>query len=193
MSALPSEASVVMSIAPKHYGVAARTIYDEKLDAGREKSWDKEDEQWRVSRMTWYIEKGEDLVRARKIDFAFYRTFEPNPGPELLQVTETLFECSTDDAPLHPGRGKSNHRSERINQVTDYRTSGITKNCVLTTDLSTIPKTLFKKKSRYNQRDGSKLDWWELHYKLLVHIQSGPMIFSLQCGGKEYGQATAEY
>lgn len=69
----------------------------------------------------------------------------------------------------------------------------VIKNCSLKTDLSVIPTTQFKKKSRVSRVDGSTLQWWELHYKLLVTIQSGPMLFSIQCGGKEYGQASTEY
>jgi hypothetical protein len=69
----------------------------------------------------------------------------------------------------------------------------VTKNCSLMSDLSIVPIDQFKKKSRVDTGDGSLVQWWELHYKLLVEIQSGPMLFSIQCGGKEYGQATAEY
>lgn len=106
MSQLPSEASVVTSIAPKHYGVAARSLYIEEEDAGQEKSWDIEYEQWRVKKMTWYIEKGDDLVRARKIEFTFFRTFPPNPSRETLQMTDVLLECSLDVKPRHPRDGK---------------------------------------------------------------------------------------
>ena len=103
---LPSEAQVVASIAPKHYGVAARSKYDEQQDAGQEKKWDVEHEQWRVTRMTWYIEKGDDLVRARKIEFPFYRIFPPYPSNDMLQVTEELLESSLDVKPAHPRKGK---------------------------------------------------------------------------------------
>jgi hypothetical protein len=52
-----------------------------------------------------------------------------------------------------------------------------------------VPKDLFKKKKRSS--DGE--EYWQLHFKLLVTIQSGPMVFSLEAGGKEYGQVGAEY
>jgi hypothetical protein len=106
MSQLPSEAQVVASIAPKHYGVSASTRYDELIDAGQEKYWDSYKEVHRVSRMKWYIEKGDDLVRARKIEFPFYRIFSPYPSHDLLQVTNSLHECSLDNKPVHPREGK---------------------------------------------------------------------------------------
>lgn len=111
MSQLPSEASVVASIAPKHYGVSARSQYDEEIDAGQEKKWSPEDEIWRVSRMTWYIEKGDDLIRARKIEFTFYRTFTPNPSHNALQITDTLLECALDVKPVHPREGNAPRRN----------------------------------------------------------------------------------
>ena len=55
-----------------------------------------------------------------------------------------------------------------------------------------VPRELLKKKSRVD-KDGQTFDWWELQYKLLVSIESGPMLFSLVCGGKEYEKAEAEY
>ena len=65
-------------------------------------------------------------------------------------------------------------------------------NCILKSDLSMVPKESFKNKSQIN-KDGKRFTWWEVHYKLLVKIESGPMVFSLLCGGKEYGKVGAEY
>lgn len=67
------------------------------------------------------------------------------------------------------------------------------KNCSLKVDLSTVPQAQFKKKSRTKHDDGQLVQWWELHFKLLVAVQSGPMLFSLECGKKELGQVDAEY
>jgi hypothetical protein len=47
----------------------------------------------------------------------------------------------------------------------------------------------FKKRKR--RSDG--MEYWELHYNLVVTIQSGPMQFSLEVGGKEYGKVEAEF
>jgi len=121
--------------------------------------------------MTWYINKGDDLLRSRKIAFPFFISFNANPTYDELQIKSELLECAPDKALIHPKEGV------------------VTKNCTLTTDLSKVPKDLFKKKKRSS--DGE--EYWQLHFKLLVTIQSGPMVFSLEAGGKEYGQVGAEY
>lgn len=54
-----------------------------------------------------------------------------------------------------------------------------------------LPRETFKKKAKINN-DGNQITWWEVHYKLLVSIESGPMVMSLVAGGKEYGKITAE-
>lgn len=68
-------------------------------------------------------------------------------------------------------------------------TGNVTKNCILKSDLSTVPKHLFKKKTQ--PLNGQ--EYWELNYKLLISIDAVPMVFSLQIGGKEYGQVGADY
>lgn len=61
------------------------------------------------------------------------------------------------------------------------------------TDLSMVPRELIKQKARVDQ-DGNTVRYWELHYKLLVSIETGAgMLFSLICGGKEYGKVGPEY
>jgi hypothetical protein len=106
MSQLPSEASVMSNVAPKHYGVSAARDYDPVRDANQRKYYDEFEDVWRCSAMTWYIKKGDDLLRARKIEFPFYRAFEPNPSNAELQITSSLLECSLDNAPDHPKDGK---------------------------------------------------------------------------------------
>lgn len=45
----------------KHYGVAARAIYNEAEDAGQEKIWDAWEGIYRVMKMTWYLNYVRDL------------------------------------------------------------------------------------------------------------------------------------
>lgn len=168
MSHLPTTASITSNVAPKHYGVSANSVYEEE-DSGEQKHWDSYESVWRVTKMTWYIHKGDDLLRSRKIEFPFYRTFDPNPSYDQLQIEASLKECGSDKAP-------------------DYPNGVVTQNCTMKTDLSMISPDLFKKKTG---PDGK--EYWQLYYKLLVTIQSGPMIFSIVCGGKEYGQVGTDY
>ena len=105
MTQVPSQAKVISNVAPKHYGVAARSTFDPVGDMGQEKVWHKNEEVWKVSRMTWYIKKGDDLLRSRQIAFPFYRTFKPHPLDADLQLEDNLLECSLDKQPRYPDKG----------------------------------------------------------------------------------------
>ena len=147
---------------------------DPVKDAGEKQLYSHLNGMWGVRRMNWYIEQGDDLMRARPIEFDFFREYDVNPSHDDLQVTSVLLECESAKAPLHP-------RDELLKT-----------NCTLTTDLSVVPKEYFEKKLRRDS-DGKMIIWWELHFKLVVTIQSGPMLFSLKCRGKEYGAVTTKY
>jgi len=170
LSQLPQEASVTSNVAPKHYGVCGGNIYDASRDEGQSKYLDEYEDVWRCHVMTWYIKKGDDLLRSRKITFPFYQKFKPNPSKSELLVESELLECSIDREPVHPKDGVTS------------------RNCNLKADLSSVPKEVFKRKKL-----GATGEYWELHYNLLVSVESGPMIFSLEIGGKQYGQVSADY
>ena len=124
--------------------------------------------------MKWYIHQGDDLKRARPIEFDFFRDYREDPSKEDLQDEITLEECEIAHAPRHP------------------REALLKKTCTLRSDLSVVPKELFERKWRLDS-DGNHVNWWELHYKLVVTIQSGPMLFSINCHGQEYGVVAATY
>ena len=220
MSKLPSEALVTTSVAPKHYGVSAGSIFDPMRDSGQSKYLDEYEGVWRCETMTWYINKGDDLQRSRKIDFPFYRKFEPNPSHSTLQIEEELLECSLEKAPIHAKAGKSGHLlsflhlmsltvwlclpslsmfSEGLAPSVHRKATDIlsylglvTRNCILKCDLSVVPKSAFRKKAMKNE-EGTEVNYWELHYRLLVMIEGALLRFGLVCGGVEYGQVEAEY
>lgn len=167
--------SVVSNVSPKHYGICAWTTeYNlEGLDAGREKVWSEHTGKWRIQRMFWHIEKGDDLVRARPIELDFFRSFSPNPTRAQLQTTEHLLQSDRDNAPRH-------------------QRPDMTTNCVLQADLTVLPEEFFDKKSR-TDANGKTVEYWDLWYKLVVTISSGPMQFSLKCRGKEYSSVEISY
>lgn len=106
MSRLPSEAKVTINHAPKHYGVSARRVVkNDEDDVGQKRKWDDVTGDWRVSKMTWYINKGEDLHRARRIEWSFSRNFASRPKAGDLHFTAILMECSSEKAPLYPTPG----------------------------------------------------------------------------------------
>ncbi|KAL9114872.1 MAG: hypothetical protein Q9227_001115 [Pyrenula ochraceoflavens] len=151
MSQLPREARVTTNFAPKHYGISARSRYEPKRDKGETRTWDALEGVWFVHNMTWYIQKGDDLIRSRKIEFPFYIAFDHKPTDSDLNIENNLMESSSDRAPVHPK-------------------SGISQDCI-------------KRKSR--EEDGKTIERWEVHYKIMATIESGPMVFSLVAGGKE--------
>ncbi|KAI9792787.1 MAG: hypothetical protein M1816_001519 [Peltula sp. TS41687] len=165
-SQLPQKASVVCNVAPKHYGVAAFGPYDSSRDLGLPRDWEQ-----------WDDVEYQDLLRAQKIELHFTKRFScdqsqnrPNRH-ELSVIRFELLECSLNQAPVHP-------------------TEGITTiNCTLSLDLTTLPLEVFTKKFKAS----NYLPYWELNFKLLVTIQSGPMFFSLQIGDMEYGRVEAVY
>jgi hypothetical protein len=60
------------------------------------------------------------------------------------------------------------------------------------TELSVVPKEFFVNRLR-REPNGNIVKWWELYYKLVVTIQSGPMLFSINRRGKQYGAVAANY
>jgi hypothetical protein len=104
LSKLPQQATVVSRVAESHYGVSAGDHYDALRDAGHDE-WKYRDE-WeeidRISRMTWYISKGDDLERQRSIGFPFITQLAKNPTPKQLTVSYELLMCKPDIAPDYP-------------------------------------------------------------------------------------------
>ncbi|KAH8730677.1 hypothetical protein GQ44DRAFT_746602 [Phaeosphaeriaceae sp. PMI808] len=119
LSKLPQEATVVSSVAERHYGVAGGEKFESLRDARKEedKYWDSLSEIFRISRMSC-------------IDFAFFMQLPPNAGSEQMKTTYELLMCSSDTAPDYP----------------DKRT--VTKNCSLNVNLSIVPRELWKQKIR---------------------------------------------
>lgn len=126
LSQMPSEAVVTVTKCPRHYGVSANAIYKEAEDAGQEKIWDSLEGVYRVSKMTWYLNfvsdlvlftlaesfkliffQDEDLVRERRIEFAFYRSLAKDYKPSDLIFVDELLECAQIDAPKYPITGKN--------------------------------------------------------------------------------------
>lgn len=174
MCGLPREATVVSNVAPKHYGVQyLRREVDPILDAGRTVHTDPFDGSKGVDAMKWYIHKGDDLERAKPIEFDFVMKFPDDPGPEDRQMQTVLYECGLDSAPLHPG-------------------DSLKSNCTLKTDLTILPENCFNRRLRLDDK-GNMLRWKELQFKLVITSQSGPMLFSISCRGKEYGAVTTTY
>ncbi len=106
MSQLPREARVTTNVAPKHYGVSAFNLYDAGRDDADQEVHHKVEDVWKVRKMTWYIEMGDDLLRSRKIEFPFYRAWDHQPSGSDLHFEDKLQESSLLEAPTYPRDGK---------------------------------------------------------------------------------------
>jgi hypothetical protein len=154
---------VVTNVAAKNYGTDALTYDVDPRDANQPKVMNPFVGKSGVRIMQWYIYKGDDLVRGRLIELHFCMDFPEDPSPEDLQHGKfVLFECPHPTAPRHPG-------------------SFLKTNCTLRPDLSIVPREHFEKMSRIDE-NGETFKWWVLYYKIIVTVQSGPMLFSIDCG-----------
>ncbi|EXK29750.1 hypothetical protein FOXG_11731 [Fusarium oxysporum f. sp. lycopersici 4287] len=167
LSRLSGEAIVTSTSAARHYGVKAWFPHDPVLDAGQPT------ELWRdgftkSARMTWYINIGDNLVRDQTIKFPFNRYLNSIDDPSWLILQNTLFECEEKTAPRHPlSSGKFGS------------------NCILKSDMSTVPKSKFAKKIG--------LTYWQLDYDLVVSLKSAVMKFSIEIDGESFGSVNAKY
>ncbi|KAF3051457.1 hypothetical protein E8E11_010107 [Didymella keratinophila] len=169
---LPHQATVKITVADHHYGIDASVKFDAQRDTGHEhlKFFDKWEEIDRVHRMQWYINRGDDLVRSRSIEHAFISTCSIDPTPEELNATYYLMSCASNKAPEYPDED-------------------VVGNCALTIDLSGVPRSSWKKKSRPS--DG--VEFYEISFKLLIQVEGARLTFSFESGGLEYGAVNAEY
>jgi hypothetical protein len=102
LSQLPSEAVITSTVAVRHYGVEAHSTYKESEDAGQPKFWDKYYGQYRCSKMTWYIEMGEDLQRDKRVEFTFYRSLDLDYSPNDLIFQDDLIQSDEIEQPKYP-------------------------------------------------------------------------------------------
>lgn len=193
LSQLPHEAAVTSTQAVKHYGVSANSIYKESEDAGQPKLWDRYENTWRVTKMTWYINmvrrvrlqwplrfiksltgtnfsQGEDLQRDQRVEFSFYRKLPRDFGPNDLIFVDELLECTEIEAVKYPA-------------------DGVTKiNCRMEADLRGVPRSEFEDRVSV---DG--IPYVTISYKLVITTKTAKMKFSMEIKGKELGKVDAVY
>ncbi|KAI9882584.1 MAG: hypothetical protein M1823_005673 [Watsoniomyces obsoletus] len=163
LSELPQEAHIISTVATRHYGVEQSSDYNAREDLGQPTWRDSFTNKLKVS-------KGDDLKRDQKVIFPFCRSVEANYNPDDLIFHDKL---------MH---------SEAIRPV-KYPTSGITKvNCSMMSDLSKVPRKHFVRRTAYDGRP-----YYDIHFDLVVRLQSAVMTFSLESNGEELGSVEANY
>jgi hypothetical protein len=189
LSRLPQEALIVSNQATRHYGVSANAIFNEE-DEERNKTWDPIGGEWRVRKvvdhlpkyyhpqaltdidqMTWYINTGDDLVRAQPIKFPFFITLPDGYSSSQLIFKTNLLQSESKIAPIYPS------------------SSATPTNCTLTADLTSVDRNTFQK--RIGVED--KKVYWDVHYDICITVQPAMMRFSLEVRGKEMGCVEARY
>ncbi|CAI6268735.1 unnamed protein product [Periconia digitata] len=149
------------------YGTSYATVFDETRHPIADRYWSPLWERWMVSdRMQWHIAKGAQVSEASPISFHYTRNFRP--GQSLI-VEDDLIACDLDTAP-------DAYRKELINV------------CTLTTDLNTVPKSLF---TRLTTTKGVEFD--NLDFTLDMRIESAGLVFELRVDGVKYGGVSAKF
>ena len=170
LSQLPQVATITSTVSTKHYGVSAWSPFIKNKDVGQLRAWNAYLGYWRVSKMTWYINRGEDMKRDQRISFPFVRELPEDFAPESLVFRDNLIESSLEDAARYPKQG--------ITQT----------NCTLDVDLRDMDRSLLKKSMGVNGKS-----YYTLYYNIVVTMERAIMKFSVEVDGKEVGSMQARY
>ncbi|KAI1509974.1 Hsp70 family protein [Pyrenophora tritici-repentis] len=150
-----------------HYGTSYATVFDDTKHPMSDRYWSPLWERWMVSdRMQWHIAKGAQVSESRPISFHYTRNFRP--GQSLI-VEDDLIACDADVAPESFQKGLINV-------------------CTLTTDLNTVPKSLF---TRLTTTKGVEFE--NLDFTLDMRCQSAGLVFELRVDGVRYGGVSAKF
>ncbi|KAF2027542.1 actin-like ATPase domain-containing protein [Setomelanomma holmii] len=162
------EGSMVVSRRSRwHYGTSYATVFDEAKHPISDRYWSPLWERWMVSdRMQWHIAKGAQVSESTPISFHYTRNFRP--GQSLI-VEDDLIACDAETTP-------------------DSFRKGLINVCTLTTDLNTVPKSLF---TRLTTTKGVEFD--NLDFTLDMRIESAGLVFELKVDGVRYGSVGAKF
>ncbi|KAF7958371.1 hypothetical protein EAE96_001920 [Botrytis aclada] len=167
LTCLPQKVMVVSAQSTRHYGISANRTYHDVEDRGYPKFMNAYGK-WKTPRMTWYIQRGEDLQRPQKIHFSFYRVLH-KLSDETLIFEENLHHCELVSAPVRPD-------------------PTVVVNCSLKVDLRGVNRATIREKiDRFGEQ------CWDVYFDLVVTINSAIMMFSLEYNGKEMGSVEAKY
>ncbi|KAH7304629.1 putative heat shock 70 kDa protein 12A [Rhexocercosporidium sp. MPI-PUGE-AT-0058] len=160
----------IQVIQPPNAWGAIVSNYDEIEDAGQPKKWDQYEGCHRVTKMTWYILKGEDLQRDQKVTFGFYRKLSINYSPQDLIFEDELLENDDEYAPKYP--------SDKGTKV----------NVILRSDFSKVPKSEF----REGYGPGGQR-YVSVSYKLSIENKEANPTFYAEINGLKVGSVTPNY
>ncbi|KAJ5949847.1 hypothetical protein N7454_001431 [Penicillium verhagenii] len=150
-----------------HYGLRVNSPFDPERHREEDRYWCELTETWKTNNhLRWYIQKGDSFSENDPIAFKFYRVFPIN---DSLEFYDKIQFSLVRDAP-------------------SCCNSDVSILCTLKSDLSNIPKQLFKKLCN------SKLkEFYKIEFEIVLTPFSASMLFELQVNGVGYGSVQAEY
>ena len=185
LSKLEEQAAVTTNSSPGHYGVESCRQYVAD-DKGQPKHFDTVLGYHMVNKVrsmgsitgihinifqfTWYIKRGQEIVRGKAITFPFFRTVPRRFEPKDLIFRDEMIRSGDVMAPKYPVPGR-NHIC-----------------CVLTSNLTKVSPKEFKPRKGKDGRD-----YYDVHYNLVITTEGATMKFALSMNGKEMGSVQAKY
>ncbi|KAF2873169.1 Hsp70 family protein-like protein [Massariosphaeria phaeospora] len=162
------EGSMVVSRMSRwHYGTSYATVFDEAKHPLSDRYYSPLWQKFMISdRMQWHIAKGAQVSESHPISFHYTRNFRPG---QSLVVEDDLIACDSDTAP-------------------DAYTKNLIHVCTLTTDLNTVPRSLF---TRLTTTTGVEFD--NLDFTLDMKIESAGLVFELRVDRVRYGAVSAKF
>jgi hypothetical protein len=154
--------------ARKHYGTSSLTPYDNSIHERSRKIWDPYYGIYQVETMEWFLKMGDAVKENVPSKFSFSYWNLVSDGPKRM-IRDTIGYSQEPEAPLYPGDG-----------VGDLVT--------LTTDLSEVPLSSFKKK---RGKDGKM--YYFLGFAIEMTCYSAHTTYAVICDGIRYDAVTAEY
>ncbi|RAH80826.1 actin-like ATPase domain-containing protein [Aspergillus japonicus CBS 114.51] len=156
-------------VSRRSYGVSANKKFDQSRHAKHAKYWSHTEQEWFArDNMTWYIKKSARVSEHQPIKFDFYRTVFVDQADEL-RFTDELFFCNDKSPP-------------------DIKCGRVIPLCTLNSDLSKIPRQLFRRK-----KNSSGNEYYEITYTLKVTPASASLLFDLEFNGVSYGSVSSRY
>ncbi|KAL9090220.1 MAG: hypothetical protein Q9159_002120 [Coniocarpon cinnabarinum] len=170
LSMMPQQATVTKSVSKKHWGVSAHCTYDATSDAGEPRWFDAFTGEDRIHKMTWYIGKGQELERDKKVSFPFYRELPRGFGKDDLIFHDRLITSESFNAPVYP-------------------TPGLTeKHCTVKSDLRALTK---RQLASRKGRDGNM--YYVVNYSLTLTAISAGFEFALEIKGRKLGSVETKW
>ncbi|KAI5850386.1 hypothetical protein DFP73DRAFT_539181 [Morchella snyderi] len=156
--------------ARRHYGVRYWNKFREGIDPESSKFWSSFEGFYKCTNlMRWYLNKGDSVSETKAVTLNWSRTVGVNSG---LNSEEVVIYCCVDD------------------NAPSYKSWNTTEVCRLKADLSTIPRSKFK---RRKSKTLGEQDQYQISYDLEMTMDSASISFVMLIDGVKYGSVQTEF